>query len=406
MITRIEFENFKCLDKRYFTLNKLNILSGYNGRGKSSVLQSLLLLSQSAPGSVTDLAKLHLKGHFADLGKFKELLTDESNSTLKFIIDSSDTKFRHAEFGYRGNEKDSLVGDLTECVIDDVDYFGTIGDYGESTVADSATAVTDDFNQLSKSIPDYVTSIFRNVNYVSADRQGPQKYEELEEFPENHRVDHWGKNVVNTINSYSKPVPAERRLRPSDGETTLQTAVSEWVDYIMNGGEINVHHDDESQVISLDICTNSDKGSRRFKPYNVGFGYSYILAIIVTSLIGQKDSIVIIENPEAHLHGQAQSRLTELLSKLAASGVQVFIETHSEHIVNGFRKEMLKDNCSLTNEDTSIYFFDKDFEPKKLKIESNGYIPNWPAGFFDQEKYDLAEIFALGARLRAKRDEG
>jgi predicted ATPase len=150
----------------------------------------------------------------------------------------------------------------------------------------------------------------------------------------------------------------------------------------------------------LEFGIADDKSNRKFTAYNVGYGYSYILSIVITALIAKKDSIVIVENPEAHLHGKAQSRLTELLSKLASRGVQVFIETHSEHIINGFRKEMLKSNCSLTNNDTSIYFFDADYSVKYLTIEPNGKIPNWPKGFFDQETIDLAEIMRLGARVK------
>ena len=58
---------------------------------------------------------------------------------------------------------------------------------------------------------------------------------------------------------------------------------------------------------------------------------------------------------------------------------------------------MLKKNCSLSHEDASIYFFDKDFSIQKLNVLANGSIPNWPKGFFDQETYDLAEIMRLGS---------
>jgi predicted ATPase len=185
----------------------------------------------------------------------------------------------------------------------------------------------------------------------------------------------------------------------STKEMNLTEALSDWLDYIMNGGSVKLP-DNESPVLSLKFGITNATNTRNFTSYNVGFGFSYILSIVITALIAKKDSIVIIENPEAHLHGQAQSRLTELLSKLASRGVQLFIETHSEHIINGFRKEMLKDNCSLSNTETSIYFFDQDFSAKKLEIRANGKIPNWPDGFFDQEASDLAEIMRLGNKIK------
>lgn len=134
-----------------------------------------------------------------------------------------------------------------------------------------------------------------------------------------------------------------------------------------------------------------------YSSYNVGFGYSYVLAIIVTALIAKKNDIVIIENPEAHLHPEAQTRLTLLLSKLGARGVQVFIETHSEHVINGFRLAALKDEYNISNKDIRIFFFDHNFEKVDLIIDKSGRIPNWPNRFFDQYQTELAEIIRLGA---------
>lgn len=113
--------------------------------------------------------------------------------------------------------------------------------------------------------------------------------------------------------------------------------------------------------------------------------------------------ILLIENPEAHLHPLAQSRLMRLICKrlIECPHLQIFIETHSEHIINGARLCALKDDADLkafTNKDISIYFFDKDFSVKQLEVKKNGRIPNWPEGFFDQQTKDLNEIITLGIR--------
>lgn len=120
------------------------------------------------------------------------------------------------------------------------------------------------------------------------------------------------------------------------------------------------------------------------------------MSIIVSALIAKEGNILIIENPEAHLHPKAQLNLSYLLAKLTGNGVQVFIETHSEHIVNGFRIAALKDVFSLNNNDLNIFFFNYDFSITQLKIEENGKIKNWPEGFFDQYQHELAEILKLG----------
>lgn len=155
---------------------------------------------------------------------------------------------------------------------------------------------------------------------------------------------------------------------------------------------------ERTTTLSLEFQFQSKDSTRSFQSYNVGFGYSYVLSIIVTALIAKKGNIVIIENPEAHLHPQAQKHIAYMLAKLASRGVQVFIETHSEHIVNAFRLAALKNEYKLSNDDMSIFFFDSDYKIQLLHIEPSGRIPNWPKGFFDQYQQELAEIMTLGAK--------
>ena len=77
MIERIGFKNFKCLSGKFFNLSKLNIFTGYNGRGKSSVMQALLMLSQSVrKNDMNSIAHLHVNGDFVKLGDFDELLSN------------------------------------------------------------------------------------------------------------------------------------------------------------------------------------------------------------------------------------------------------------------------------------------------------------------------------------------
>ena len=164
----------------------------------------------------------------------------------------------------------------------------------------------------------------------------------------------------------------------------------------MDGASIDVlGKEKENSVLQLTLCNNTNC-DKKVKAINFGFGYSYILSIIITSLIAQPGYTVFIENPEAHLHPRAQSRLTELLCKLAESGVQVFVETHSEHVINSVRLCSLKDNFSLTNEDVSMYFFSEDFKSEKLIMDKEAQISNWPDGFFDQQEKDLSQILKLG----------
>jgi predicted ATPase len=141
------------------------------------------------------------------------------------------------------------------------------------------------------------------------------------------------------------------------------------------------------------MLLNNTKNSYAYKPVNVGFGYSYILPLIVTGLIAKPGEFIIVENPEAHLHPRAQSKIAEFFSSVASCGVQVFIESHSEHILNGLRVSSLKPEISIKHSDIVIHYFNENFDSEKLIIDNKGKIENWPSGFFDQEENDLAAIF-------------
>jgi len=93
------------------------------------------------------------------------------------------------------------------------------------------------------------------------------------------------------------------------------------------------------------------------------------------------------------LHPKAQSRIAEFFSKVSSCGIQVFIESHSEHILNGLRVSVLDPRIRIGNKDLSIQYFNEDFKPEKLEVDGKGKIANWPNGFFDQQEIDLSNIF-------------
>lgn len=392
MIKQISFDNFKCLDKKTFDFSMINVLSGYNGRGKSSVLQSLLILSQSVNDASYSIIKLHLSGNLVYLGNFDEILSDQRKA-LGFTLGLDDPKCKKAELRYELSDDDFMVGEMTGCKINGNNLFDVVG-------AKETPNGVGGKKQLSTPVPDALLRQLKYIHYISAERVGPVKFEERKEVPEFHRVGSHGLNTINTLAAYKDPInPSMNVSKENTSACSLIDAVSQWLEYIMDGGILKVKgKENKSNVLSLNFNINNI--SRAFNAYNIGFGYSYILSIIVTALIAGKDSIVIIENPEAHLHAKAQSRLTLLLSKLAERGVQVFIETHSEHIVNGFRLAVLREETQTSPDQISIYFFDEDYSVKPLKIERNGKIANWPEGFFDQAQHDLAEIIRLGSKVK------
>lgn len=399
MLNYLKLNNFKCVPPIDFQLGKVNIFSGYNGRGKSSVLQALLVMSQSIKkDKLNSLEKLHLNGDFVNLGDFDEVLTDDHKDSFYISLGlASNQKGHELSFGYRWADNDIKVGTICSCCIDGENFFDTVG---------GVEFTGSDIKKQIRTFPSYINTILgpANLHYVSADRRGPMKFVEKMEIPELYRVGRDGVFTINTLSTYREKIPASMNIEEGDNkEYDLLTATTKWIDYIMSGGGLSVNDGTNSKehrisTISLEFNLDKNNEKRGFQSYNVGFGYSYILSIVVTALIAKEGNLVIIENPEAHLHPKAQLHMTYLLAKLAARGVQVFVETHSEHVVNGFRLAALKSEYHLSNKDISIFFFDYNYEVYSLHIEPTGRIKNWPKGFFDLYQQELAEIMMLGTK--------
>ena len=133
------------------------------------------------------------------------------------------------------------------------------------------------------------------------------------------------------------------------------------------------------------------------KPRHVGTGVTYVASVITAALSCKKGSVFIVENPEIHLHPGAQSKLLEFFCFLASRGLQIIVETHSDHIFNGVRKNIKKQMIDL--DEVSIYFFTQNeqhlSQPVRIIIDENGVIQNQKRGLFDQFDDDLDELLGL-----------
>ncbi|MEI8641624.1 DUF3696 domain-containing protein [Pseudoalteromonas sp. Hal099] len=105
--------------------------------------------------------------------------------------------------------------------------------------------------------------------------------------------------------------------------------------------------------------------------------------------------ILIIENPEAHIHPSGQKpALGKLLAKAASSGIQVTLETHSDHVIDGIRISAKRKEIPHT--DIIINYCKKDEEGRTfvdpIKVSEKGKLSNWPTGFFDESIKNLREL--------------
>jgi predicted ATPase len=380
MINNIQIQNFKCFQTVVnFEFSKLNLLTGINGRGKSSLLQAILLLSQSAWNNPS-LKHLVINGELLQLGNFDDIKNSETlkGENIQFRLKMETPFISEILIQFEGNPDKPLIADLVRA---------SIVSNGKKFEIEPRKKKTDDLIQT-------FTSIIKRVHFVSADRLGPVKYVDKVNMPEFLNVGSRGEHTINILADFLNVNSVLDELCIGNDANHILQQTQEWLSYILEGGKIKIEGQDKSSSV-LTMLLNNRNNSYNYKPANVGFGYSYVLPLIVSGLIAKPGEIIIIENPEAHLHPRAQSRLSEFFTKVASCGIQVFIESHSEHILNGLRIGALNPGININNNDLTIHYFNESFISEKLIINEKGKIENWPYGFFDQQEIDLSTIFKL-----------
>ena len=164
---------------------------------------------------------------------------------------------------------------------------------------------------------------------------------------------------------------------------------------ISPGTKLNITANSAMDVVSLQYSYGL---SNDYRSTNVGFGITYVLPILVAILSAQSDTLILLENPEAHLHPKGQSKMGRLLAIAASCGIQIIIETHSDHLLNGIRVAVREKLAKADN--VQIHYFERHFEDERNiitkvvspRLYQDGGIDLWPDGFFDQSEHDLMEL--------------
>jgi len=127
----------------------------------------------------------------------------------------------------------------------------------------------------------------------------------------------------------------------------------------------------------------------QFRPENTGFGLTYVLPVVTAVLSARPGDLLLIENPESHLHPSGQSLVANLIAIACENGVQIIVETHSDHVLNGVRTSVK--GRDLDSDNVCIFFLSRDTDNpehsadvEEIRIDSKGKISDWPSGFFDQ----------------------
>lgn len=375
MFTSVSLVDFKCFKgKNKFVLKPITLLAGFNGTGKSSVCQSLLMIAQSIEDY--KIENLRANGNLVNLGLPSGIPCVHAEEPKFGISWSTDAaKWNNVEWEFKAPSGSwRRTARITGLKIDDTDMIQTQSGFkakleGKNEEGERTLRV-DDWNFLAP---------FDRLHYIGAERLGPALFERRADISRRNPIGSAGEHKLEIL-SHQTPEMRER----------IAVALS----YIMNREikiEVNVNNA-ESDVQSLWF---EDNGVR-VNCVNTGFGFTYVLSLLVISMT-ERNSIIIIENPEAHLHSQAQSRLMTMLAETAVrNNNQFIIESHSENIMNGLSLAVVRQEIPISKDDIAIHFFGIGEKPRMLEIDENGQISPRPKGFFTQEEEDIAEILEKG----------
>lgn len=189
-------------------------------------------------------------------------------------------------------------------------------------------------------------------------------------------------------------------------EHPLSEALNSWLYYLRTGQRPSGTEEpkeiivDKTKDVLIEFKLKSTVGDGLYALTDSGFGYSQILPIIVRGLLAPPSSVLIIEQPELHLNPSLQVRLADFFVSMVLSGKQVFIETHSEHIVNALRVLAAEDETGEVASKCGIFYIDMQSNRAcvhDLSIQEDGTIADWPKGFFGEA------INLTGRLLRAQK---
>lgn len=372
MIKKIAIEGFKSFGaKTEMNLARITVIYGKNGRGKSSIVQPLLLLAQTMQEKgIPDV--MPVNGRFVKLGVAEDLINKDL-SPKKWTVELN-------------SDSESLI--LSYSTVKEKPQLATISEFflnGEDrfvSVASAEGSENMNIDHLKISVTTSDSSILQELkmlNYISSERCGPCNEVKLNDNLDPDNIGVKGETLINVIHNH--------------GDMFARN-VSEALSYVLDGGVIRTRREGDDRI-SLRI-NSADDEHLLFKPVNVGFGYSYVLPVIVASLLAKKGSMLILENPEAHLHPAAQSRLMDLIIKLAMEkNLQVVVETHSDHVVNGLR--IARKNGEIERTDALILFVDHDSKTmqtivEEIECDKNGTLSREPDDFLDEWTKQLLKL--------------
>lgn len=333
MINKIDISDFKCLHNEHLDFKPLTIITGLNSAGKSSLIQALLSLNSIAKNG--QLLRDVISNSF-DVVKNKYTNTKRVQITLTYNKDIY-------EYILQPSPHRSNASPITSLVLEE------------------------------------------NLYYLSSNRVGAEQFAKISP---NYKVGINGEYLWGTFENEKSNALAEDLVK-DENSFTLSMQLNYWLNYI-TGIKLELQTEKRMDE-SVEVKYKSD-GLGDISPFQLGSGVNYLAKILIMCLRANKGDVLIIENPEIHLHPASQAKLGEFFTFIAKAGIQLIIETHCEHLMHKVGYEIYKKRYDA--KDVVIFYkrgIRKSFE--KIEYKANGnFKTEFPEGFFDATIDEVLEM--------------
>jgi len=369
MITYLELKNFKCFDNLEIDLAPITLITGINGMGKSSVIQSLLMLRQSF-----DERYLQTEDKILLNGQLTKLVSGED---LRYVL------------------ADTLLTTINLEFSDSLEATWNIKAEGSKELLSCEQSDK-------KSV--YDENLFKdNFQYICAERLGPRmSYDKTLISKHKGRLGTGNTELTASFLykclSENKKLPVSNLKYPGLKSDLIYDNTNAWLSHIgYEGASVSANEITQNKIELRYSFARGKFSGKDFSPVNVGFGFSYVLPVILSVLSAEPGSLILVENPEAHLHPAAQSKIGKLLALAAQNDIQIVVETHSDHFLNGIRVGVRKKTIEPTK--VLIHYFNSELVDdvdrlfkETIKILPDGKIDEWPRNFFDEWDNNLMQL--------------
>jgi predicted ATPase len=258
---------------------------------------------------------------------------------------------------------------------------------------------------------DYVRNYFTtSVKYLGPLRDEPKPVYPLAGATDPSHVGFRGEHTAAVLDVYKNTLvdylptatSVELPNSPQARRVSLISAVSDWLAYMGVVDEVATL-DKGKLGHELKVATRGNEALHDLT--HVGVGVSQVLPILVLSLLAARDSTLIFEQPELHLHPRVQTRLAEFFVSMTKLGKQCIVETHSEYLINRLRYLSAVGEGRAIADNVVIYFVENHeghSHYRPIRISEFGVIPDWPKGFFDENEENSAALLRAAMEKRKR----